>query len=264
MLESRALSCGYGGATILHGLNLAFGAGERVALIGPNGSGKSTLLRCLSGLQAEMRIAGGLFLDGRPLQLYPRRELAGHLALVTQSLEVAFPISAWDYVAMGCYHRLDRLGLQQQSQQQAIEQAMAATATLDLAKRSVQNVSGGEWQRVRIAQALAQRPRYLLLDEPTAHLDVRVQLELLELLAQLSDQHGMTTIFSIHDLGLALRYSRRGLVLHQGRLLADGPTDDILEEKLLQTTFGVTFTKIQSENGSWIYPVSSSPGEDKS
>jgi iron complex transport system ATP-binding protein len=257
MLETKALSCSYGrAAKVLSDLTLSFSSGEMVAILGPNGSGKSSLLRCLSGLVGEMQISGEVSLKGRSLLGMSRREISQQLTLVCQTLELAFPLTTWEFVSMACYHRIDRLGLQESSQSEIVEQALRSTSTLDLADRSVHSLSGGEWQRVRIAQALAQKPAWLLLDEPTAHLDIRVQLELLDLLEQLNREQGLTVIFSLHDLGLALRHSKRAIVLSQGRLVCDGPTEQVLSKPELETIFGVGFERALGQDGTvrWVYP----------
>jgi iron complex transport system ATP-binding protein len=258
MLETKGLTCSYGrGANVLTGLSVSISAGEMVAILGPNGSGKSTLLRCLSGLVREMRLTGDVLLDQTSVFSMPRRQISQRLTLVSQTLELTFPMSTWEFVSMACYQRIDRLGLRESSQSEIVEQALRSTSTLDLADRSVHSLSGGEWQRVRIAQALAQQPAWLLLDEPTAHLDIRVQLELLDLLEQLNREQGLTVIFSLHDLGLALRHSRRAIVLSQGRLTCDGPTEEILGNPELERIFGVGFEQALGPDGQvrWVFPT---------
>ena len=241
MITSRGLGFSYGDKVILDDLHFDLAGGDFVALLGPNGAGKSTLLRCLAGLLKPSR--GGVHFMGEPLVGISRRRLSQQLAFVAQTLQVTFPMKCREFVAMARYSRLDTLGLHEATQQEPVQRAMRLTSTWDFADRSVSELSGGEWQRVRIAQALAQEPRCLLLDEPTAHLDVKVQLELLELLQRLNREQGLTVLLSLHDINLALTFARRLWLLDQGRLVLDLPPQEWAQSPEVERVFQVSFRR---------------------
>lgn len=252
LIETRGLGYSYsGGQEILKSLDLTIQRGEFIGLIGPNGAGKSTLMRCLSGL---IPATGDIRLDGKSLATIPRRMLSQTVGFVCQSLDVTFPLSCREFISMARYSRLDRLGLSESQHSAIIAEAMELTDTTPFANRCVTQLSGGEWQRVRLAQALAQEPRWLFLDEPTAHLDVRVQLDLLELLTRLNQQRQLTVILSIHDLNLAFAYCKRLWLLDKGSLVLDLPPQECAHHPALESVFQVQFCRQVSEanQSTWV------------
>ena len=259
MIEARDLNFAYHSAPVLQDLNLTVRPGEFIGLLGPNGAGKSTLLRTLSGLTPTSAIT----YDGVPVDRISRRQFSQEVAFVAQSLEITFPLSCREFVAMARYSRLGPLGSQDHSHHLVVKQAMCSTTTWELAERSVTELSGGEWQRVRLAQALAQQPRWLFLDEPTAHLDVKIQLELLELLAHLNQEQGLTVMLSLHDINLALGYCKRLLLLEQGRIVLDLPPRDWAQHPTLEKVFQVKFNRQVSTNGqqTWVLMERNSAAE---
>ena len=150
---------------------------------------------------------------------------------------------------MARYSRMGKLGTQERAHRAVIENAMLATDTLGFADRYVSELSGGEWQRLRVAQALAQEPDWLFLDEPTAHLDVGVQLELMELLARLNRDNQLTVIVTLHDLNLALTYSQRVLLLQAGEIKLDKPAIECAEHPTLDSVFEVEFKRFPTDRG---------------
>ncbi|MCI0372200.1 MAG: ABC transporter ATP-binding protein, partial [candidate division NC10 bacterium] len=183
-LEIRGLLHRYRDGTVLRGLDLTVDAGEVLGVFGPNSAGKTTLLRLLCGTLVPA--AGEIRLFGRPLPEWPRRELARTVALVPQEAAVAFPYTVLEVVLMGRYPHGSRFGLPTPTDLAAVEDALVRTDLTHLAKVPVTDLSGGERQRVMLARALAQAPRLLLLDEPTAHLDLAHQAEVLACIAALN------------------------------------------------------------------------------
>ena len=223
-------------AQLLSSVDLRAGPGEFIGLVGPNGAGKSTLLRAIDHL---IRPTGGsVWLDGRTLTELSPRQIARVVALVPQSTVLDFGFSCIEVVLMGRNPHLGALQPEGAADWAIAHEAMTATETLEFAQRSIVEMSGGERQRVFVARALAQRPRLLLLDEPTSNLDVGHQLQILDLVAGLVGE-GLTAIAAIHDLNLAARYCQRLVLLHGGRVRASGRPKEVLTSEHLAAAFGV-------------------------
>lgn len=210
--------------------------GEVVALVGANGSGKTTLLRTLAGFLKPQ--AGQVLLDGRPLPSYSSRERARRLAVVPQSVLVEAAMSSEDVVLLGRHPHLGRFQVEGKHDHAIARLAMQSTHTEPFADQTASTLSGGERQRVIIARALAQEPMLLLLDEPTASLDLRQQEEVMALVRRLADS-GLAVIAAIHDLRLAARYADRLVVLAKGEIIADAPAEQALTPNVLAAAFGV-------------------------
>lgn len=226
------------GRKILHDVSLSIGAGELVALIGPNGAGKSTLMRVMSGLLSPTQ--GAVRLDGRPLATFSERERAKVVAYVSQNPQIGFGFSVEEIVAMGRYAHRRRFGQLTQADREAIEAAMHQTGVTELRKRKITEVSGGERQRVFLSRAVAQQPGVLLLDEPTANLDIRYQLELMSLIRDLNEKHRLTVVMAVHDLDLALRYCQVLVAINMGRVAAYGRPRDVITPEKIREVFGVS------------------------
>jgi iron complex transport system ATP-binding protein len=208
--------------------------GRLLAIAGPNGSGKTTLLRALLGL---VRPDGGAALvDGRAVSEWGREALARMIAVLPQREETVFPLRVREMVMLGRYARLGPMAAAGARDRDAVARALDRCDVLGLAERRVDQLSGGEWQRVRLARALAQEPRALILDEPTASLDVRHEMQLFELMRELTDD-GLTGIVITHELNLAARFADRILLLDHGRVMADGAPVDVLTPDLLARVF---------------------------
>jgi len=236
ILQAEGLDVRYTGAarSALAGVSARVAAGELVAVAGPNGSGKTTLVRAVTGLVPLA--AGAVRVEGRALREWRRADLARVLGVVPQREDIVFPLRVEEAVMLGRYARLGPLGAPTAADQQAVASALARCDAVPLAQRSTDTLSGGEWQRVRLARALAQEPSVLLLDEPTASLDVRHEMEILELIRDLVD-HGLAGMVITHQLNLAARFADRIVLLNEGRVVAEGTPTEVLRKDTLDAVF---------------------------
>lgn len=236
MLSARALTVAYPGASrpAVSDVTFEVGAGELLAIVGPNGSGKTTLLRALLGLVAAK--GGTAEVDGRPVHAWRRDQLARVVGVVTQREDTVFPLRVAETVMLGRYARLGPIAPAGPDDRAAVAGALLRCDVADLADRRVDELSGGEWQRVRVARALAQEPRALVLDEPTASLDVRHEMELFELIRMLATG-GLAAIVVTHQLNLASRFADRILLLDAGRQVGLGRPAEVLTHGALTSVF---------------------------
>jgi iron complex transport system ATP-binding protein len=214
------------GPLVVDEVSLRLADGALVGILGPNGSGKTTLLRLLSGTRRPS--SGRVMLGDQALDRLSRREVARHIAVVPQETELAFEYSAIEIVLMGRHPHLGVFTVEGPDDIRIARDALTATGTAHLADRPFHQLSGGEKQRVVIAAALAQSASLLLLDEPTASLDLGYQLEVSSLLQRLNQDQGVTMAISTHDLNLAATVCRELILMREGRVLATGPTADVL------------------------------------
>ena len=221
----------YDGNEALRGVSLEIAAGESVSLIGPNGSGKTTLLRLMSGVLKPTQ--GEVWIMGMPAGRLGRREIAQRIAVVPQETGIIFPFTVEEVVLMGRFPHLGAYGFESAHDMAAAHEAMRVTETLSFAKRPIQELSGGERQRVIIARALSQEPAVLLLDEPTAFLDMKHQVEITTLVNQLRVEKNLTVVASSHDLNLATAFADRLVLLKEGRLFKEGPAHEVIDEGIL-------------------------------
>jgi iron complex transport system ATP-binding protein len=237
ILQCQSVSYTLDGATLIAGAELAVETGTFLGVIGPNGAGKSTLLRLAAGLIAPS--SGEITLDGRSLRAQPRKQIARLLGYVPQQVRLDFPFSVADVVMDGRNPHLGRFQIGDTADRRIVWEAMEQTGILPLAERNVQTLSGGEKQRVLIARALAQQPRVLLLDEPTANLDLYHQHAIVRLVRRLAAEQGLAVVAAIHDINLAARYCDQLAVLMSGRIVATGPPAMTLTRALLAGVFAV-------------------------
>jgi iron complex transport system ATP-binding protein len=225
----------YGGHAVLTGVSVSVASGDRLALAGPNGSGKTTLVRLLSG--AARAAAGSVELDGVALRSMEPRLRARRIAVVAQQVEPRLTFTVSHLVSMGRTPHVGVLSGLSERDHLAVQRAMRETDTQVLAHRRFDELSGGEQQRVMVAVALAQETDFLLLDEPTVHLDLHHQHELLQLLLDLNRRRNLGIVAVLHDLNLASLYFERIAILNAGRIVADGPAGDVMTEDVLRTVF---------------------------
>jgi iron complex transport system ATP-binding protein len=225
------------GHYVLHGVSLEVKRGSIVGLLGPNGSGKTTLLRIVAGILPPL--AGRVWIGGQLIEQLTRRELARRIAVVPQETHSTFDFSVMDMVLMGRYPHLGPFELEGAADQKIAREALAATGTAALEARLFATLSGGEKQRVIIASALAQASEMLLLDEPTAALDLGYQFEIAALLRRLNAERGTTMIVSTHDLNLAAALCEHIVLLKSGRVLAHGATKDTLTAENIRRLYDV-------------------------
>lgn len=235
LLQGEGIQFSYHDRVVLTDIEVELATGGLIGLIGPNGSGKTTLLKVLSGFLEPER--GWVRLNGRDLNTMSREEIAHHIAMVSQELHMPFAFTAWEMVMMGRTAHISRLRGETEQDRQVIEEKMSLTNTLQFADRVFNELSGGEQQRVIVAMALAQEPSILLLDEPTVHLDIRAQIEVLELIRMLNRQTGLVVMAAMHDLNLAALYFDKIILLHTGRMVAQGTPQEVLEEGHIQHVF---------------------------
>jgi len=221
----------------LHDVSVAVQRGSLTGLLGPNGCGKTTLLRLMAGVLQPGQ--GSVTLNGRSLREIPRRELARQVAIVPQETHPAFDYTVLEMTLMGRHPHLGLMQLEGPDDIAIAHESLAATGTADLAHRAFATLSGGEKQRVVIASALAQSSSVLLLDEPTASLDLAYQLEVASLLSRLNRDRGVTMVLATHDLNLAAALCDSLVLLRAGRVIAQGPPRDVLTAPLVQQLYNV-------------------------
>ncbi|WP_051198821.1 ABC transporter ATP-binding protein [Gordonia shandongensis] len=236
-LAARSLRLSYGDRVVVDDLDVAVHPGLITSVVGANGCGKSTLLRALSRLLAPD--SGIVLLDGADIAARRSRDVARVLGLLPQSPIAPEGITVGDLVGRGRHPHQRAFARWTADDYAAVAHALDATGTADLIDRPVDELSGGQRQRVWIAMALAQETDILLLDEPTTFLDVAHQVEVLDLLTDLRDEHGTTIVLVLHDLNLAARYSDRLIAMRGGRVHAQGAPDDVVTEGLVADVFGL-------------------------
>lgn len=239
-LQADQLACGYGGRAVLESLSLAARAAEVLVLLGPNGSGKTTLLRALARLLAPRH--GAVFLDDRNLADFRAGELARRIALTPQTERRDWPLTVEESVRLGrAPHRGWLLPLTHQDHQ-IVEEALGRTGLVELRGRPITELSGGEWRRMIVARALAQEASVLLLDEPTAGLDLKYQFEVLRMVRELAKGKQLVVVLTLHDLNHASLFADRIAVLGERRLFALGSPAEVLTADLIGRAFGVQVT----------------------
>lgn len=236
LLQASGIVAGYGEKMILKGIDLVLPAGEFLGIIGPNGSGKSTLIKALTGVIPLKQ--GKVLFAGRPLRDYAPHERARCIAVVPQPSVPLFSFTVREMVEMGRHPHIGRFAAAGETDLHAVEEALALTDISHLQQRTVDQISAGELQRVIIARALAQRPRLLLLDEPTAHLDIGHQMDIFALLVRLSTEQGLAILCISHDLNLAAEYCQRLILLSMGQIAAMGTPSEVVTEEHLHEVYG--------------------------
>lgn len=235
MIAVEDLWAGYSSQPVLQGISLRIPQGDLVGILGPNGSGKTTLLLALSGIIPARR--GAIRISGLPLGRLKVKERARAIGVVAQETEIRFPFSCREVVLMGRYPHQTRWQWDRTDDEQVVSRVMALTDTEALAERLITNISGGERQRVLMAKALAQEAPTLLLDEATSAMDIHRKLQIFSLLEELNKAGRLTVVAVLHDINLAALFCRRLIFLKQGRVAADGPTQEVLSAETLESVY---------------------------
>ncbi|MGV8851629.1 MAG: ABC transporter ATP-binding protein [Rhodoglobus sp.] len=249
-MRADNVTLNYGGRDIVSNVSLAIPGGKITVIVGANACGKSTLLRGLSRLLRPT--SGRVMLDGRDIHSVPSKEVARVVGILPQSPIAPEGITVRDLVARGRYPHQGWFQQWSPADDVAVEQALVATDTAQLASRRIEELSGGQRQRVWIAMALSQDPDILLLDEPTTFLDVRHQLDALDVLANLNRERGTTIVMVLHELNLAARYAEHMVLMGEGKILAEGAPADVVTAERMREAFGLEAQIIAD-------PVSHSP-----
>ncbi len=223
---------------VLHNINLSIQAGEIVGLLGPNGSGKTTLIKLASGVLKPNQ--GELKLDGSSLSQLSRKSIARSVAVVPQQFNIPFAFTTTEVVMLGRTPFFRAFAEESEIDKQFVSNALELVGIGELKERRFDELSGGERQKVILAMALAQQPKLLLLDEPTVHLDITHQVEILELVRRLNIERGLTVIAAMHDLNLASLYFDRLILLKEGRVSADGTPAQVLTEDGIREVFSAS------------------------
>ena len=237
ILAADAVTVAYADRTIVADASLSLRAGERVALVGPNGAGKSTLLRVLTGVLEPRR--GSVSLGGEPIRTLDRKRIARMIAVVPELAQIPFAMTVREVVGLGRLPHDPPLSGPRQVDLDAIDAALERVGVAHLADRDARRLSMGERQLVFVAIALAQAAPILVLDEPTAHLDIRHQVDVMQLLVDLNERDGATIVAVLHDLALAANFFPRVALMRAGRIVADGPPADTLDAGHIRGVFGV-------------------------
>ncbi|MEK7376377.1 MAG: ABC transporter ATP-binding protein, partial [Candidatus Margulisiibacteriota bacterium] len=226
LLEVKNLTFGYNSKSVLNGISFSVEEGEFVGILGPNGCGKTTLLRAISNFVGVKKAE--IYINGKDVTNLKRKEIARIVSFVPQLSEPAAGFSVYETVFMGRIPYLKNLSPASKNDLEAVENALKKTGLHSFKDQDVSSLSGGQYQRVLIARALAQETQILLLDEPTAHLDIRYQVEIMDLIKNLSNK---TVIASFHDLVLAKKFCNRIIIIDGGRIVADGTPDEALSKQ---------------------------------
>ena len=252
-LKINDLSFSYNGAKTLDGITLDIKGKEILGIVGPNGSGKTTLLKCINNKLRPK--AGSVLLDDTDISRLSPRETAKNIGVVPQVSSVSFPFTVYDMVMMGRYSQKGRFEPENENDRSIVYQSLDSTGIAHMSERVITEISGGEYQRVIIARALAQEPRILLLDEVTLHLDINHQIEILDLIKMLSGKNNLAIVMVLHDLSLAARYATKAVMLQKGRIAATGTPENVISVENVRNIYGIEAEISRTRQGNFINVV---------
>ncbi|HXX35392.1 MAG TPA: ABC transporter ATP-binding protein [Thermodesulfobacteriota bacterium] len=236
MIEVHSVSFRYHEAWVLQDVSFRVEKGEFVGVIGPNGSGKTTLLKLLYRLLAPQR--GEILFELVPMKKMDRRDIAKRIAVVAQETQLLFPFSVLETVLMGRSPYLGRLLFESEKDLEIARKAMEWTKMFPFSERPIEELSGGERKRVFIARALAQEPDVILLDEPTANLDIQHQIDFLDLILTLNRERGLTIVMASHDMNIASEFCDRLILLRGGKIYRTGTPEEVVTKENIESVYG--------------------------
>ncbi len=236
-LEIDGLGYDYDDKRVLESITFNVCPGEILGILGPNGCGKTTMLKNLNRNLSPHR--GCVLLDGTDLEELHKRDIARRIASVPQSNEIRFAFTVREMVEMGRMPFQEAFRGSTSEDERIVDEAMRLTGITDMSERLINTMSGGERQRVIIARAIAQSPEIILMDEPTLHLDINMQFEVLDLVSSLAREKGLTVIIVSHDLPMVARYCDRMILIHGRTVYAEGTPEDVLTPENMRTVFGI-------------------------
>lgn len=229
------VTCGYGNKEVLKNISLEIEPGKIIGLIGPNGSGKTTFLRSLTKILAPRQ--GEILYKGKNLSKISPREYAREVAVIPQRIELPFNTSVEEFVSLARFAYLGRFENLVSKDRKIIEEILRLTDLSGLTTQDIREISGGELQRVILAQGFAQEPKVLILDEPTTHLDITHQIKILDLLKKMNRDSGLSIILSLHDLNLAAEYCDRLILLNERKIFKDGTPQEVLDYRSIEAVY---------------------------
>ena len=256
MIEMKNISAGYGAKKVLHNIELAVSKGSFTGIIGRNGAGKSTLLKVLCGLLKPSQ--GNININGKEIASFSRNEFSKTVAFMPQNINISFPFTVEEFVLFGRYPYMNIFKIAADKDIQIVNETLAIAGISDFAKRNINELSGGERQRVLIAQTIAQGTDIIVFDEPTSHLDIGSQSDILELLRSLNEKHSKTIIATLHDLNAAGEFCSEIALMQDGLIIRKDIPEKVLNyediEKVYKTTVIVKTNPVSGKP--YVIPVS--------
>lgn len=243
LLEAKNLEFSYTGKPFIRSVDIAAKRGKLSCIVGPNGAGKTTLVLLLAGIYKPLN--GSIIFKGKELVSYARKNLARELAFIPSNVGAPFSYSVYEFIEMGRYAHAGAFAPMNDADRSAIDEALELTQLKGFEQQSINTLSSGEKQRAVIARSLAQKPICLLMDEPTAHLDLHYQIEIHKLLRNLADNCGLAVLFISHDLNLAASYSDEMILMNDGEIIRSGEPVKIMDQELLSEVYKVPLELIR-------------------
>lgn len=241
MLEINNLTCGYDGIDIVKDVSLKIERGQNISIVGPNGCGKTTMLKAIANL---IDFKGDITIQGESIKNIKRKSLAKKIALMTQSTEIFFPYTVFETVALGRYAHMEGIFPSiEDHDERIILKCIDDVGLIEYKDKLINELSGGQLQRVYLARAFAQEPDIILLDEPTNHLDLKCQIEILENINKWTTENNKTVIGVLHDLNLVQMFSKKVVMIKDGKIIAQGEPNKVLSEEKLQDVYGLNIKK---------------------
>lgn len=250
-IEVKNLKFGYKNDLVLKDISFDIKKGVFLSIVGPNGSGKSTILKLLNNI-VDAKTAS-ILIEGKDINRFRKKDLARKVALVPQDTTINYEFTVEEVVLMGRHPYKGRFERENKTDYELVEEALKLTNTFYLKDRMITEISGGERQRVLIARALAQEPSIILLDEPTAHLDINHQIEILSLLQRLNKEKGTTIVLVIHDINLGIRYSDEIIMLNKGKILGRGTPEEVITKDNIEQAYNLKVEIDRSKHTDKIY-----------